>query len=193
MTSSAYRGSTSMSSVGNRTIAGRLESMFYETIMVHVDVDGELAARVRIAAEIAGRYRARLIGIAGWAPTSVFLAEDALNTPDTGEPSLLDMKSVLDAKGRQFHDAVGIAGRQVEWRSGLDFPIEVIAREARAADLIVMGNTRQNRDPFRALDPGSLILKAGRPVLVVPTNVSSFSPKRIAVAWKDAARLAAPP
>ena len=45
---------------------------------------------------------------------------------------------------------------------------------------------QENQDPFRALDPGSFILKAGRPVLVVPKGVASFSPKHVAIAWKDA-------
>ena len=159
--------------------------MSFKTLMVHVDGDGELAARVRIAAELADRFRARLIGIAGWAPASVFLAEDALGGSAATQSSLQDMKSVLDEKGRGFLAAVRTSGRQVEWRSGLDFPIEIIAREARAADLIIIGNTHESRDPFRALDPGGLLLKAGRPVLVVPTSASSFSAKRVAVAWKD--------
>jgi nucleotide-binding universal stress UspA family protein len=68
----------------------------------------------------------------------------------------------------------------------LDFPTELLAREARAADLIIIGNERENQDPFRALDPGSFILKAGRPVLVVPKGVASFSPRHVAIAWKDA-------
>jgi hypothetical protein len=68
---------------------------------------------------------------------------------------------------------------------GPDYPTEAVAREARAADLVIIGNERENRDPFRALDPGSVLLKAGRPVLVVPRGVTSFSPRRIAIAWKD--------
>jgi nucleotide-binding universal stress UspA family protein len=58
--------------------------------------------------------------------------------------------------------------------------------ESRAADLVIIGNERETKDPFRALDPGSLLLKAGRPVLVVPKVVSSLSLRRVAIAWKDA-------
>ena len=89
----------------------------------------------------------------------------------------------------RFHSLViGVAGkngRQVDWRSDLDFPTEVLAREARAADLVIIGNKPENPDPFRALDPGGVLLKAGRPVLVVPPSVTALSPKRIAIAWKD--------
>jgi nucleotide-binding universal stress UspA family protein len=73
----------------------------------------------------------------------------------------------------------------VEWRFGLDFPSDYIAREARAADLLVIGRHFRSEDPFRSLDHGELILKAGRPVVLVPNEVTSFSGKRIAIAWKD--------
>jgi nucleotide-binding universal stress UspA family protein len=96
------------------------------------------------------------------------------------------MKALLDQKGQQFCAAVGTGSRRVEWRSVLDFPTEAVAREARAADLVIVGNIRENRDPFRALDPGSLLLKTGRPVLVVPRTVSTLSPQRVVIAWKDA-------
>ena len=160
--------------------------MSYATLMVHVDVDAELGCRVEIAAGLAERFQAHLIGVAGWAPMSVFLAEDARNDQAPPDFHFDDMKSLLDRKGEQFKTAVRALNGQAEWRSGLDFPTDVLAREARAADLVIIGNAPENQDPFRALDPGGFILKAGRPVLVVPKGVSSFSPRHVAIAWKDA-------
>ena len=159
--------------------------MSYATLMVHVDVDAELGCRVGIAAGLAERFHAHLIGIAGWAPMSVFLAEDARNDRAPPDFHCHDMKTLLDRKGEQFQTAVRALNGQAEWRSGLDFPTDLLAREARAADLIIIGNQQENQDPFRALDPGSFVLKAGRPVLVVPKGVSSFSPRHVAIAWKD--------
>jgi hypothetical protein len=46
--------------------------MSYASLMVHVDADGELAGRVGIAAGLADLFDAHLIGVAGWAPMSVF-------------------------------------------------------------------------------------------------------------------------
>jgi nucleotide-binding universal stress UspA family protein len=96
------------------------------------------------------------------------------------------MKTLLDQKGKEFCAAFGRPDRRVEWRSILDFPTEAIAREARAADLVIIGNVKENRNPFRALDPARAILNSGRPVLVVPEGVRSLSARKIAVAWKDA-------
>jgi nucleotide-binding universal stress UspA family protein len=159
--------------------------MSYATLMVHVDADAELDGRVRVAANLAERFNAHVIGVAGWAPLSVFLAEEARDEPASSESHLQDMRSLLDQTGKAFRAAVSKVDPFVEWRSVLDFPTEVVAREARAADLVIIGNTRERKDPFRALDPGQLLLKVGRPVLVVPSGVTSLVPRRVAIAWKD--------
>ena len=127
--------------------------MSYVSLMVHVDADRELGGRIGIATDLADRFHARLIGVAGWAPMSVFLAEEALINPAPAVPDLQDMKSLLDLKVQQFCKAIGKDGHEVEWQSGLDFPTEVLAREARATDLVLIGNERENRDPFRSIDP----------------------------------------
>ena len=80
--------------------------MSYVSLMVHVDADRELGGRIGIAADLADRFHARLIGVAGWAPMSVFLAQEALINPAPAVPDLQDMKSLLDLKGQQFCKAV---------------------------------------------------------------------------------------
>jgi len=145
--------------------------MSYATLMVYVDVEGKPDGRVSVAADLARRFDAHLIGIASGAPISVVLGEDAPNEATTGTPQLRDIKALLDEKAQQFHAAVGSSSRRVEWRSVVGPQADVVAREARAADLVIIGNAPASRDPFRVLDPGSFILKAGRPVLVVPSGV----------------------
>jgi nucleotide-binding universal stress UspA family protein len=159
--------------------------MSYATLMAHVDVIGELGTHVKVAGDLAERFHAHLTGISGWAPMSHSLAEETSQDPMPSIPQLDEMKSILDIKGQQFQAAFNTDGRTVEWRSGLDFPSDYIAREARAADLLVVGRPSRNKDPLRSLDPGDLVLKAGRPVLLVPKDVTPFSAKRVAIAWKD--------
>ena len=65
------------------------------------------------------------------------------------------------------------------------FPTEFIAREACAANLLIIGRERLSEDPFRSLDPGALLLKVGRPILLVPTGLDRSHANRVAVAWKD--------
>ena len=163
--------------------------MSYAALMVHVGIDaepgGELDERVGVAADLAERFHAHLIGITGWAPMSLFLAEDGSNDAAQLDSRRQDMKTLLDEKGKQFRAAVQKVDDRAEWRSALELPTEFVAREARAADLIIIGNERENRSQFRSLDAGSFLLKAGRPVLVVPKGVASLSPKHVAIAWKD--------
>jgi nucleotide-binding universal stress UspA family protein len=160
--------------------------MSYASLLVHIDVDRRLDGRGSIAADLADRFHALLIGLAAWAPMSVFHAEQPLEDPAIGDFHLQDMKTLLDQKGKEFCAAFARPDRKVEWRSILDFPTEAIVREARAADLVIIGNVKENKNPFRALDPASAILNAGRPVLVVPERARSLSARKIAVAWKDA-------
>ena len=41
------------------------------------------------------------------------------------------------------------------------------------------------QDVYSAFDPGEVLLNAGRPVLVVPDDLSACGGQRILVAWKD--------
>src|SRR4029453_4240383 len=135
--------------------------MSYATLMVYVDVDGKIDGRVSVAADLARRFDAHLIGIASGAPISVVLGDAPYSQEGAETSHLWDMKALLDEKVRQFRAAVGTNARRVEWRSVVGLQTDLVAREARAADLLIIGNVRESRDPFRALDPGSLIIKAG--------------------------------
>ncbi len=75
--------------------------------------------------------------------------------------------------------------RQVEWRSALELPYELVAREARAADLIIVGARHTGGNVQDLADPGVILLRAGRPVLVVPNTVAPLQLRRVVVAWKD--------
>jgi hypothetical protein len=146
--------------------------MPYVSLLVQVELEGQLGGHVSIAADLADLFRVRLVGVAGWAPMSVFLAQEAFDNPGPGDFHLQDMKTLLDQRGKEFCAALDKPDRRVEWRSILDFPTEAVAREARSADLVIIPAIARSQDPFRALDPGSAILKTGRPVLVVLSRVT---------------------
>jgi len=114
--------------------------MSYATLMVYVDVEGKLDGRISVAADLARRFDAHLIGIASRAPISVVLGEDAPNEGAIETPRLRDLKALLDEKAQQFRAAVGSSSRRVEWRSVVGVQADVVAREARAANLVIIGN-----------------------------------------------------
>jgi nucleotide-binding universal stress UspA family protein len=67
----------------------------------------------------------------------------------------------------------------------LDYPRTMVPREARAADLLIIGRERVAGDPYFSLNPGNTVLRAGRPVLVVPDGIDALPAKRVMIAWKD--------
>jgi nucleotide-binding universal stress UspA family protein len=60
-----------------------------------------------------------------------------------------------------------------------------VARNARAADLVIIGSEARRADVTRHVDAGGLVMRAGRPVLLVPLEVEWLKLKTIVVAWKD--------
>ena len=152
--------------------------MSYATLMVYVEDE---PGHVRLAADLAKRFQARLIGIAACPPMPVVTGDDAPIDAILFAEEEVAMRASLDKTGERFRAIVG-DGPVVEWRSAPDFPNKFVIRESRAADLVVVGQTSTRSHP---LDVGSLLLRAGRPVPVVPTAGASLGPRRAVVAWKD--------
>ena len=81
--------------------------------------------------------------------------------------------------------------KSLEWHSAFglerDFIANFISRHARAADLIVVSQRTSGSAMARKMvvDPGALVLMAGRPVLVVPPVKDFLAAERIVIAWKD--------
>ena len=93
--------------------------------------------------------------------------------------------ATLTANGDWFRKIAAMDHQRIEWRPVLDYPGDALAREARGADLVVIGQTKGPGDAFGSLDPGEALLKIGRPTLVVPNGVSSLRTKHVVIGWKD--------
>jgi nucleotide-binding universal stress UspA family protein len=161
--------------------------MPYKTLLAHLDLDETDDGRARLAADLAKRFGAALIGVSGWAPSPSFSGDTAvIETP----PEVVDlevMEDLLKTRGDAFREIATRGGVEAEWRSALALPTELVVQEAGGADLLIVGATHHPvlRDPYRMVDPGAVLLRAGRPILLVPPAVASLSGKRIAIAWKD--------
>jgi nucleotide-binding universal stress UspA family protein len=156
--------------------------MSYATMMVYVDANGSPEQRVRLAASLADKFNASLIGLSALAIPPPYLFEGAI----IAQPTEIDIGQIvarLDAKGDWFRKTAGADHKRPEWRPILDYPTDALAREARSADLVVIG--QKVGDFLNPLDPGEALLKLGRPTLVVPDGVSSLSAEHVVVGWKD--------
>ena len=159
--------------------------MSLATLMVHVDLDGASDARVRLAAGLAGRLNSRLIGVAGWAPLPPPVEDGDITVGERWEDQIREITAALAQCGERFRAAVGSTGSPPEWRASADLASPVVAQEARAADLVILGRDVAPAGSGRSLDPGSTILRLGRPALVVPPEVDTLWAEHIVLAWKD--------
>src|SRR5215475_13520150 len=160
----------------------RTRSMSYATMMVHVDAERDSEQRVQLALELAERFEATLIGIGGLALRPAFAGGGVAVYGEPTERELQQMRVRLDDMGKKFCTQ-GQCLKQVEWRSALEVPTELVSREARAADLVIVGP--RHPASIALIDPGVILLRAGRPVLVVPDIVAPRGFQRVVVAWKD--------
>ncbi len=160
--------------------------MAFASIMVHVDFDEQAEERIGVAAGLAGRFNALLIGVAGWPlRKSGVLERSGVEFPPLEEALQAKILQQLDQLGEKFRRSAGSNPRGVEWRASHHFPSEVIAAQARAADLIVIGREPLPGDVYHTFDPGAVILASGRPVLVVPRGIGRLQASRVLIAWKD--------
>jgi nucleotide-binding universal stress UspA family protein len=150
--------------------------------MVHFDGKPSSYRRLRLAIDLANRFRAVLIGLAGRSYLPSFLSSDNAGRHNQDEQQ--EMARVLAETGEKFRAAAKHVA-DVEWRGFPDDVTHIVVNEARAADLIIIGREKDSANPYYGLDPGAAIVGTGRPVLLVPDEIESLEAQHILIAWKD--------
>ena len=154
--------------------------MTYASIMVYTDGDKASDDRIRIARALADQFHAALIGIAASAPRPPVVAPDLIGTEIEAEIAAISAE--LAKTEKKFLKAACRAKGQTEWRASHRMPNDAVADESRAADLLVIGREPSSDNPFLALDPGTVLLRTGRPVLAVPRSVKELKAKKVLIA-----------
>jgi nucleotide-binding universal stress UspA family protein len=157
----------------------------YAAIMVPVDGGPESDNRVKLAAGLADRFEARLIGVAAFPVSAPLYFE----SPADGVASFFELEErrvsdCLDKAEKGFRRIVG-THNGIEWRSGRVAANGFVSEQARAADLIVASRPRHGLQLDGGVDAGDLVMNAGRAVLMVPPGSERLSAKRVVVGWKD--------
>ena len=168
--------------------AHRETRMTYATIMVSLASDQSNEHCLAVAREMVDRFEARAIGIAAaeFSPPLYFTSGDeADRLIEQGRSSIKERLSELEV---EFRKVMGRGSAQVEWRASMEPPLRFTAREARAADIIMIGQSRSSAftDPFARVSSSDLVMQAGRPLLVVPETADWLDLRSVLVAWKDA-------
>jgi nucleotide-binding universal stress UspA family protein len=154
-------------------------------LLVHVDGSQTGRHRVQFAADLAVLMGARLNGIHVTPPAEV---------PPLYKPSLvegvaadLSLKLALDAHAAATIFSEEVTGHmaKISWFEAKGDVAQVISNRARYADIVILGQYERQGSPATHPLPiaHSVVLRCGRPVLVVPAIAQLSSLARIAIAW----------
>ncbi len=163
--------------------------MSYRTIVVHADRAANAESRIGLAATLALREEAHLVGAAmtgmprsmlagrSYDGSGVFLADYLRRAQERVQLALEQFNGIVDRLGVPSHEA----------RSSNDDEYAGLCLQARYADLLVIGQAEASEDNEAGLLPDLpdyVLLNCGRPVLVVPRS-GRFPTigKRVLVAW----------
>jgi nucleotide-binding universal stress UspA family protein len=158
--------------------------MPYAAVMVYIEAEGTPEQRLRVAAGIADKFTAALIGVSALAIPPPIVA-DGMVLDDVTDVDIKLMEAKLADRGRWFRGIAGEDHQELQWRAELDLPAAAVARVARAADLVVIGREKMRGSAYISLDPGEALLNMGRPTLVVPEGVSALRAEHVVIGWKD--------
>jgi nucleotide-binding universal stress UspA family protein len=147
--------------------------MAFKDILVHLDPGPRSDVRLGIAADLAARFGAHLVGLhiielpppdvfAGF-PVGAFAVERGDEVMDQMRGTRRSWSEVIEQRFRDRLRRDGLAG---EWRAVEGEASELLTLHARYADLVVVG---QPEPDSKRLGPSvDALMAAGRPLLMVP-------------------------
>jgi len=176
--------------------------MALRDLLVHADGGGHGVARVRLAAGLAARLGARLTVMHATEPSLAqrrSLREAELGLMPAAE--LMALRDAVETSGEADMQALREAldtmppdpAAPVEWLNVPGPAFRQVARQARAADLTIIGH---DLDEYEDVAEGfsfaeALLFSAGRPVLIVPASCAQDAVGQVvAVAWNGSRQAA---
>lgn len=145
--------------------------MSLKDLLVTVDGDDADQSPLALAAWLAGRFEAHLVGLhpSSTARASLYSANFGTDLFDDAMRktfALLEQRAVAARAGLEA--AARHNGIQAEWRVARGFPGPETVLNGRTADLVILGQRWSDYDGLRYPDPADVVLDVGCPVLVVP-------------------------
>jgi len=162
--------------------------MTWKSLMVHMELGGDNAEVLGIAADLVRRFEARVIGIAACKPMEL-LANEGFNVNSVVVNDREEIEREISAVEKQFHSALERHVTDLEWRSLITYGslADALADEARSADVVITAKDigPDLFDETRRVNIGDLVMRAGRPILLVPKGVRSLPMRHVFVGWKE--------
>lgn len=162
--------------------------MSYRTLMTVPTLGRSNAHLMEATVSLARRLDARILGLAACRPIQCVCQDYAIPASVFAE----DRKQIerqIEKAELEFRSAMAGLNRAVDWTAHtcLEPLAALIAEQAVSADLILvpLDGGPDAVDETRQPDLCDLVMRAGRPVLLVPASRPPGAFERVVVAWKD--------
>jgi len=171
--------------------------MGFKTILVHVDTGRSASARLKFSAELAARFAAHVTALYVRRPFQAPAFTDAGPAMDSLYRTYENAAKADEALATAtFKELVGGTSLSSEWRVADGLVEEVVAADARYADLVIVGQAEPDAPATTTPEDlaETVALSAERPVLIVPhIGVAKPPGKTVVLCWngtREAARAA---
>lgn len=159
--------------------------MAYANLMVVMTLGATNGEVLAVARDLAERLRAGVVGVAACRPIESVCGDLQVPAKLFDEDRKQCARQWAEAE-KDFRSA--FAGHaQLEWRERLTLrPLaDQLAREARSADLVLVGAPSGQADRTRSPDICDLVMNIARPVLIVPPKGHLAAVEPVLIGWKD--------
>jgi len=162
--------------------------MTFSTLMVRMDLQASNDAVLQAAADLAGRFKADVVGIAACQSMQMIYSDGYV---DGGliEQDRAQKKDLARQAEARFRAALSNRVPNLHWHSSIGYaPLaEYIADNARCADLLLTGPAPKGSrmDAWQQLDMGELVMRLGRPALLVPPGTERLDLDSVVVGWTE--------
>jgi len=165
----------------------REDSLTLRTVMVCMRVGRPNAELLSVAADVAGRFASRVIGVAArQVSTPAYVRGSGPVEPHDYESRRFSEQAA--AAEKEFRAAMSSV-ETLEWRMQMTSgpACGYVADEARSADLVIAPIDIRDRPffPSGQAEVGDLLMRLGRPVMTAPAGVAGFKFRQALVCSKD--------
>lgn len=164
--------------------------MTYSSLMVHLDLGVSNEALLQLTADMAERFGAGVLGIAAGQPVQmqIMYGNGYMSAEGMEQDRALVANQAAEVEDR-FRAVMRNRTHSLQWRSTISY-MELtnwVADQARGADLLLMASRPD--DPrsgsTKRLDIDDLVMRLGRPLVVVPPSVAALDLEHVVIGWKD--------
>ena len=161
--------------------------MSYASLLVHLEIGQSNANLLKVTGDLAERFNASVIGIAARQPVTIIYGE-GYAFGALYDQYRQDTERLIHEARQEFQNLLSPRIKQLGWRSTMVFESisDYLAQEARSTDLVITGAAKTSwGTPDIRVNIGDLLMRVGRPVLVVPAAVAELRLDYVVLAWKD--------